>query len=153
MTTRSARFISPFSALPRLRWLLVASVLAAGVLLSACGGSKNTAEGLEMYVVDSVDTAPQIVGGMQEVHKLTTYPDDAREADAFGTVWVRGVVTVRGRMTRLRIVQGGHRSLERVALEVARQLTFEPARIDKGPVPAEVEIPVTFPPPEVEEEG
>jgi len=106
-----------------------------------------------MYVVDSVDSAPQIIGGMEQVYALTTYPEDAREANAFGTVWVRAIVTVRGRATRMRIVQGGHRSLERVALEVVQQLGFEPARVDRGPVPSEVEIPVTFPPPAPEEEG
>jgi len=123
------------------------------LLLSACGGSKPTAEGLDMYVVDSVDSAPQIIGGMEQVYALTTYPEDAKEANAFGTVWVRAIVTVRGRATRMRIVQGGHRSLERVALEVVQQLGFEPARVDRGPVPSEVEIPVTFPPPAPEEEG
>ncbi|PEN13756.1 hypothetical protein CRI94_06695 [Longibacter salinarum] len=155
MSPSSSNLALPVAATSRRTVIsfLIASAAALTLVLSACGGSKKTAEGLEMYIADSVDTPPKIIGGMNKVYELTTYPQDAQEVDAYGTVWVRGIVTVRGHATRLRIVQGGHRSLERVALDVVSQLTFEPAKIDKGPVPSEVEIPVTFPPPKPEDES
>ena len=106
-----------------------------------------------MIVLDSVETQPTIIGGMNRVYELTTYPQDAQEAEAFGTVWVQAIVTARGNASSLRIVQEGHLSLERVALDVVRQLEFEPAKLDRAPVPATVEIPVTFPPPEPDDES
>lgn len=133
--------------------LFFALAVGLALLFAACSGSKNVAEGLKMIVLDSVDVDPQIVGGMKSVYELTTYPEDAQEAKAYGTVWVQAVVTARGKASRPRIVQEGHRSLERVALEVVRDLEFEPAKIDRAPVPATVEIPVTFPPPVPDDES
>lgn len=129
--------------------------LAVGVALvfASCSGSKNVAEDLEMIVLDSVETGPTIIGGMNRVHELTTYPQDAQESGAYGTVWVQAIVTARGKASSPRIVQEGHNSLERVALEVVRKLEFEPAKLDRAPVPATVEIPVTFPPPEPDDES
>jgi len=138
------------------RWarsLFFALAVGLALLFAACSGSKNVAEGLDMIVLDSVDVDPQIVGGMKSLYELTTYPEDAQQANAYGTVWVQAVVTARGKASRPRIVQEGHRSLERVALEVVRDLKFEPARIDRAPVPATVEIPVTFPPPTMDDES
>lgn len=144
---------SVFDSVPAARpvvGLCPAILLAAVLYLTACGGSGASMDAMrdfDMIVLDSVDTDPQIVGGMARVYELTGYPQDAQDANAYGTVWVSAVVTVRGRATRLRIAQEGHIALEREALNVVEQLDFEPARIDRGPVPATVEIPVSFPPP------
>jgi len=144
---------SIFDSVPAARpvvGLCPAILLSAVFVLAACGGSRAPVDAMrefDMIVLDSVDTDPQIVGGMSRVYELTGYPQEAQDANAFGTVWVSAVVTVRGRATRLRIVQEGHIALEREALNVVEQLDFEPARIDRGPVPATVEIPVSFPPP------
>lgn len=136
-----------------MRSLFFALAVGLALLFAACSGSKNVAEGLEMIVLDSVDVDPQIVGGMRSVYELTTYPKDAQEVEAYGTVWIQTVVTARGKASRPIIVQEGHRSLERVALEVVRALEFEPAKIERAPVPATVEIPVTFPPPTIDDES
>ena len=132
---------------------LLAIAVGLALVFASCSGSKNVGEGLEMIVLDSVETEPKIVGGMNRVYELTTYPDDAQEAGAYGTVWVQTIITAGGKASSPRITQQGHRSLERVALEVVRKLEFEPARLDRAPVPATVEIPVTFPPPEPDDES
>ena len=136
-----------------LRSAVLALAVGFALVFASCSGSKNVAEGLDMIVLDSVETQPTIIGGMNRVYELTTYPQDAQEAEAFGTVWVQAIVTARGNASSLRIVQEGHLSLERVALDVVRQLEFEPAKLDRAPVPATVEIPVTFPPPEPDDES
>lgn len=146
------------SPLPRanasvLQSALFALVVGLALVFASCSGSKNVAEDLEMIVLDSVETEPAIVGGMNRVYELTTYPQDAQEAEAYGTVWVQTIITARGKASSPRIVQEGHISLERVALDVVRKLEFEPGKLDRAPVPVTVEIPVTFPPPEVEEKS
>lgn len=107
------------------------------------------ADEMELVVLDDrVDPRPQIVGGMERVYEITRYPESARQDGVTGTIWVQCVVTVRGNATRLRIVEGGDRRLEAAALDVVEQLEFTPGKIDRGPVPTSVEIPVIFPPPQ-----
>jgi TonB family protein len=136
-----------------LRSAILALAVGLALVFASCSGSKTMGEGLEMIVLDSVETQPTIIGGMNRVYELTTYPQDAQEAGAYGTVWVQTIITAGGKASSPRITQQGHRSLERVALEVVRKLEFEPARLDRAPVPATVEIPVTFPPPEPDDES
>ena len=129
---------------------LLTTVLLAAVVLAGCGGSEQMAADDPEPVVldDQIDTEPQIVGGMERVYEITRYPERARQDGVTGTIWVRCVVTVRGNATRLRIAEGGDRRLEAAALDVVEQLAFTPGKIDRGPVPTSIEIPVVFPPPQ-----
>jgi TonB family protein len=73
------------------------------------------------------------------------YSDEARKAKYMGTVTLQVVVTIDGRATNIRVVQGPGMGLEEKAIEAVRVWRFKPAIGPGGkPVATIVPIEVTF---------
>lgn len=73
------------------------------------------------------------------------YPPLLRDAGIGGRAIVWFNIDETGRVADVRINEGtGHAQLDAAALEVARHMTFEPARNQGAPVPVWVAIPITF---------
>jgi TonB family protein len=77
------------------------------------------------------------------------YPEEARLSGATGTVVVRIVVGVDGRVTSARVVQGAGHGFDESALEAARKLRFQPATRDGKAVAVQLDYEVHFELPEV----
>lgn len=130
-----------------LPWVLLSAVFAALVFVGCGSSAPAVVMDPEIRVLDttSVDTAPEIVGGFERVRELTRYPQAAQQQGASGTIWIRCVVSSRGRATRLTIAEGGHYALESEAIRVVEQLRFTPGKIQNAPVSTTIEIPITIP--------
>ena len=126
--------------------------LLGGVLLgflSACGSSEAVVgRDVErrIYLVNgqSVDEAPEIVGGYAELEQRKSYPSAAEEDKAYGVIWLQCTVSASGVATRVQVADGGHPALETEALNVVQRLNFRPAMKGGAPVQSQVQIPVVF---------
>jgi protein TonB len=73
------------------------------------------------------------------------YPDLAREAGIEGTVRIKVVIGVDGKVVQADVISSEvTRAMELAALEAAKRCTFRPARQRHVPVPATIVIPYVF---------
>lgn len=128
--------------------IALSGLVLAGVL-AGCGSSKPVVgDDVErrVYLAEGqkVTEPPKIEGGYQRVEELKSYPEAAKRDEAYGVIWLRCTVAASGVATRIRLVQGGHPSLETAAVNVLQRLRFEPAKLNGAPTRARIQIPIIF---------
>ncbi|PSQ95114.1 MAG: hypothetical protein BRD55_11355 [Bacteroidetes bacterium SW_9_63_38] len=127
---------------------LIALLVVGGV--SGCSSSSGPVVGRDVerrvYLVkgQSVDQAPQIVGGYAAVEREKSYPKAAENDKAYGVIWLQATISAGGTATRVQLAEGGHPALETEALNVVQRLRFHPAQINGAPVQSQVQLPVIF---------
>lgn len=147
LLSRTSRPIMPIHSM-KSRTLVLLGVFLSG-LVAGCGSSSPiVGRDVErrVYLVEgqTIDRAPEIVGGYEEIERRKSYPAAAEEDDAYGVIWLQGTISARGAATRLQIAEGGHPALETEAMNIIQRLDFRPATRNGAPVRARVQIPVIF---------
>lgn len=100
------------------------------------------ADGEEIFVV--VEDRPELKGGMQALHEVIQYPEEAKEAGIEGRVFVQFVVDENGAPQDLQVTRSAHELLDRAALDAVEQLEFEPGKQRGKAVKVQMSLPVTF---------
>lgn len=135
--------------------LLSSTIVALLFLLARCGG-EDPAPGnpQEQVTSPAPESAEPDIDAMIEVDEypspLTTvnpaYPEDARVKGTEGTVWLKVLVNKEGIVTEAVVAKraDGSESMERAAIDAAKQWTFKPATVKARPVSIWVAIPFRF---------
>ena len=116
---------------------------SAPAVASAADGPAEA--GARTYELSEVQVAPRPRNLAMLQHQMQRlYPPALRDMGRGGTVQVRFLVGVDGKVSQPRVVRSTHVELDRVTLEAIRYLEFTPARVDGNPVPAWAELPVQW---------
>lgn len=97
----------------------------------------------ENYKVE-VDKMPMPVGGMKAIQENIVYPEEAREKNIEGKVFVKAFVDESGNVNSLEVIQGIDPLLDKAALDALKKVKFSPAYKNDKPVKAQVVIPIMF---------
>lgn len=81
------------------------------------------------------DTAPQLVGGIEELHRRARYPETARRRGVEGRIYVRALVAADGRVERATVVRPLDPACDAEALRVVQSARFRPGLVDGAAVP------------------
>ncbi len=102
--------------------------------------------GDEQPIFVAYDKAPQVIGGLDEIQKHLKYPKTARKAGTEGTVYVRVLVGVDGRVEKMEIIKAepDNNGFERAAMAAVKKVKWEPAEQHDKKVRVWATIPVRF---------
>lgn len=100
--------------------LLAGPLAPAAPTLSASDGA---------IAVEELDTRPQLLAG-----KPPQYPREMRKSGISGYVVVEFVITSRGDVIKMQVLESSHRAFEMPALMAVKDWKFEPGRKGKGAV-------------------
>lgn len=106
----------------------------------------------EPKVFAVVEQMPEYKGGQQALMSFLTqnlrYPEDAREAEVQGKVYIRFVITPEGHLTNVEVLRGvnGMPSLAKEAVRVVKLTdgNWTPGKQNGKPVPVQFTLPVNF---------
>src|SRR5699024_998636 len=96
----------------------------------------------DFYV--AVQQMPELIGGLKELQKKITYPEEAREAGDEGRVIVQFIVNEQGEVEEPKIIRGVSESLDQEALRVVKQAQFKPGKQRGQPVRVQYSLPIIF---------
>lgn len=96
-----------------------------------------------------VDVMPVFPGGIDSLTNYLTkrivYSREALSDRAEGTVYVSFVINLNGSTSKIKIIKGIHKSLDRIAIEAVRNMPHWKAGMIKGkPVRTQVNLPIRF---------
>jgi protein TonB len=135
--------------------ILSGAIVASLFLTAGCGG-EDPAPGNPQELVTSPapESAEPDIDAMIEVDEypspLTTvnpaYPEDARTKGIEGMVWLKVLVNKQGTVTKAVVAKRaeGTESMEKAAIDAAKQWTFKPATVKAETVSVWVAIPFKF---------
>lgn len=109
---------------------------------SGQAGEETSEEGEKVHMI--VDEQPRLIGGMGRVQEMLQYPEAAKRKGLEGRVLLKLVVTENGNVRRPEVTRGVHELLNKEALRVARELKFEPGKLQGEAVKTQVTLPVPF---------
>jgi periplasmic protein TonB len=104
----------------------------------------DSEEEAEPEVFITVETMPELIGGIQSVQERVVYPEIARRAGIEGRVVVQFVIDEQGRVTSPVVVRGIGGGCDEAAVEAVKQARFTPGLQRGRPVKVRYSIPVTF---------
>jgi TonB family protein len=103
--------------------------------------ARRTEEG----VYKNPDRRPQIVGGLKALTENVSYPDEARNNEAEGKVFLRITVGTDGRAESVEVIRSSIAfGAPEETVQAARSAEYEPARADGEPVRANKTVMVPF---------
>lgn len=91
-----------------------------------------------------VDEAPELIGGLKELHSKVNYPDNARRRGIEGRVYVQFVLTEEGTVEDAEVIRGIGGGCDEEALRVVREARFVPGKIGGKPVRVRHTLFITF---------
>jgi TonB family protein len=92
------------------------------------------------------DTMPEIIGGIEVIHKNITYPESAKDDGIGGTVYLFAYIDTEGNVAHVEVAKGVRDDLDLAAIEAVKPVKFKPAMNDDVPVGVRVSIPIHFRP-------
>lgn len=98
----------------------------------------------EPEVFITVETMPELIGGIQSVQERVVYPEIARRAGIEGRVVVQFVIDEQGRVMNPVVVRGIGGGCDEAAVEAVKEARFTPGLQRGRPVKVRYSIPVTF---------
>lgn len=96
----------------------------------------------QVFVV--VETPPRLIGGLQGLQRMITYPEIARKAGIEGRVYIQFVVDKKGNVTNPQVVRGIGGGCDKEALRVISQAKFKPGMQRGRPVKVQYSMPIIF---------
>ena len=96
----------------------------------------------EIFMV--VEDMPVIIGGVQSLYDLVTYPAMAHQAALEGTVVVGIVIEKDGTPTHIETMKSVHPLLDVAAMDAVKQIRFIPGKQRGQPVRVKMAIPIRF---------
>lgn len=109
-----------------LKRFVIALILVAGPL-SADTPKSPAKDGA--FAVEELDTQPVLLAG-----KPPQYPREMRKSGISGYVVVEFIITSRGDVVKMQVLESSHREFEMPALVAVKDWKFEPGRKGKGAV-------------------
>jgi len=96
-----------------------------------------------------VETMPVYPGGdnalLEFVSKNVTYPKKAKDAGITGVVYVSYVVNKKGKVTKVKVVRGANKLLNKAALKCIKKVKgYKPGTQKGKPVNVQFTIPIRF---------
>ncbi|HVS04479.1 MAG TPA: TonB family protein [Thermoanaerobaculia bacterium] len=95
---------------------------------------------------DSPQAPEGLEGPVRRQGFAPAYPAEARERGVVGTVVLSAVVTTRGTVTAIQVVESLDPLLDQAAIEAVREWQFEPATLHGAPVPVKLNLSFNFKP-------
>lgn len=92
----------------------------------------------------AVEDMPELKGGLADLQREITYPEEAREAGIQGKVIIQFIVNEEGEVENPQVIQGIGGGADEEALRVVRMAEFEPGMQDGEPVRVQYSLPITF---------
>ena len=90
------------------------------------------------------DEPPTPLGGIRQVLKSLSYPDDAAREGVEGVVIVQLLINKFGRVNDARVVKSIHPQLDAAAVGALTVAPFNPAKKNGNPINARILVPVGF---------
>lgn len=125
-----------------MKHIILVLALLALIVLPAQAQDKtkvNPADYLE-----TVDTPPEIVGGMKALFEKIVYPSEAKEAGIEGMVILRLLVGTDGKVDDIAVEKSVSELLSTAAIEAVKGITFTPGKVNGKAVKTKVMLPVKF---------
>ncbi len=91
-----------------------------------------------------VDTAPELIGGLKELHDKVVYPERAYESGTEGRVYIQFVVTENGEVQDAEVMRGLGQGCDEEALRVVKEARFVPGKIGVRSVKVRHTLFITF---------
>jgi protein TonB len=92
----------------------------------------------------SVDVMPEPIGGISEIMKKITYPEEAKKNGIQGKVFVTAIIDETGKVMETSIEKGIGSGCDEVAEKAIAQTSFTPGLLDGKKVKVRVVIPIMF---------
>lgn len=96
----------------------------------------------DFFVV--VEEMPELIGGLAELQKKISYPEEAREAGIEGRVYVQFIVNENGDVENPRVIRGIGGGADEEALNAVKQAKFKPGYQRGEPVRVQFSLPFVF---------
>lgn len=90
---------------------------------------------------------PEVIGGIRAIQQEINYPNELRQSNISGRVFVNFIVNEFGEVEDPDIVESLHVSADMEAIRVIRKTKFTPAEIEGVPVRVRFSLPIHFRPP------
>ncbi|MDX1741594.1 MAG: TonB family protein, partial [Rhodothermales bacterium] len=103
---------------------------------------RPAADAAGVYAV--ADTPPELIGGLEELHRYVEYPEEAYNAGVQGRVYVQFVVDENGRAQNVRIAKGLPMGCNEAAIRAVERSRFRPGVVDGTPVKVRQTLFVNF---------
>jgi len=120
------------------------SVFFACMLLAAAVQAQSNEPIDTKEYFEEVDVVPELIGGIKELAKHITYPEEAAKAGVQGTVYVKVYVGKTGMIDDVAIEKSPNDLLSQAALDAMKQVRFKPGTREGKAVKVVVVIPVKF---------
>ena len=125
-------------------------ILAASFVIVGCGSSKAVSAEEEVpKIVDGVyhsvnGKMPELIGSLQDIQNNISLPEELKDSDLSGRVFLRFVVDAAGDVTDVEVARGLHPQIDEACVEAIRQARFIPGEHEGNPVPVLVALPITI---------
>ncbi len=106
--------------------------------------SKNHIYPQEESYVAVAEVMPEIIGGLQELHKKISYPDFAKRAGMEGKVFVLAFINENGDVDDVKIIKGIGGGCDEEVAKAVKKTKFKPAMNKSVPVKAKFPVAFTF---------
>lgn len=94
--------------------------------------------------LETVDTPPEIIGGMKALAEKIVYPEAAKEAGIQGTVVLKVLIGTDGNPDDVGVEKSDSELLNESAMNAARAIRFTPGKVGGEAVKTQVMLPMKF---------
>jgi TonB family protein len=99
---------------------------------------------IDSKIYDEVDQEPEIIGGIEALHRNLRYPQNARDSGIEGRVFVQFIVDEEGNVIDPVVISGLGGGCDEAALELVREAKFKPGILSGRAVKVNFLLPITF---------
>lgn len=113
-------------------------------LASSAQEAEQPASNMRDGVYLIAEEAPQLIGGLDGLHRKVRYPEAAYRTGVEGRVYVQFVVDERGRVQNPELMRGIGAGCDEEAMRVISQARFEPGKVGGEPVKVQHTLYIRF---------
>ncbi len=125
------------------KYFLVYIVLAISTIAFSQPEIPTKAEDDSTYYI-AVEEMPEPIGGIKAIMENVSYPEEAKENNIEGKVYVLAYINEEGIVEKTKIIKSVNPLLDKAATDAVKKVKFSPGKQDGTPVKVEVAIPIIF---------
>jgi protein TonB len=125
------------------KYFLVYIVLAISTIAFSQPEIPTKAEDDSTYYI-AVEEMPEPIGGIKAIMENISYPEEAKENNIEGKVYVLAYINEEGLVEKSKIIKSVNPLLDKAATDAVKKVKFSPGKQDGTPVKVEVAIPIIF---------
>lgn len=99
---------------------------------------------MQINAQDKCDKMPFPVGGMEVIASKIKYPDEAKQSNISGKVFIQATIDEAGKVAEAKVIKGLGYGCDETALNAVKQTKFTPGEYKGSKVRAIVTIPIVF---------